>query len=258
MGSIRACYGWESFPIPGAEIFSFRHSGPCNIEIRNRHIHIQLCTTIAKSRRIFVERFAGDAGIVVFILSRGSRLTHTGRRTFGVGQRRPMQRIIRQRHLHRVGQAQRLCFLRDCSYGQRDRCHRGQQLKYQVDALWTRSSGSYFQGCSTPTIPKVVSICAPLASSIALTEQYFDSERRMALCSASSETSTPVTMWCTLTAINTLGSSVLWSGLDAHLVAGDFLPLLAQDADHVKGSAAGQSNCDQFNAASSDVLMCAA
>ena len=146
MGSIRACYGWESFPIPGAEIFSFRHSGPCNIEIRNRHIHIQLCTTIAKSRRIFVERFAGDAGIVVFILSRSSRLTHTGRRTFGVGQRRPMQRIIRQRHLHCVGQTQGLCFLRDCSYGQRDRCHRGQQLKCQVDALWTRSSGSYFQG----------------------------------------------------------------------------------------------------------------
>src|SRR6516162_1355730 len=52
--------------------------------------------------------------------------------------------------------------------------------------------------------------------------------------------------------VHSYGGKYVWwfgplVGLDAHLVAGDVLPLLAQDVDHVKGSAAGQSNCDQFN-----------
>src|SRR5271166_6630004 len=47
---------------------------------------------------------------------------------------------------------------------------------------------------STETISYVVSISA-LSRSIALTEQYFDSERWIASCSARSAMSTPVTMW---------------------------------------------------------------
>jgi hypothetical protein len=36
-------------------------------------------------------------------------------------------------------------------------------------------------------------------------------------------------------------------GLDAYFVTGEFLPLFAQDVDHVESGAASQANRNQFN-----------